>query len=151
VKRPSHKKLIALARELAPANPRAAFDLAHRARRLLELAAETASRNRWDRLETPRERLTQPDAIFAAECANAVIRYPVAGEAAVYAALLDAVDVAHAVSDMLYQDWLATQRTDEPLPLPPRGVNRLGGPMAAGCSRAVPAGSSDDEISSMGC
>lgn len=133
-------------------SPRAAFDLAHRARRVLEIAAETASRNRWTVLDAPTGPAPkEPEAVFAAACAAAVIQYPVQGEARVYAALLDAVDAAQAVSERLYQAWLVSQPRDKPLPLPELGVNRIGGPLAAGCSRGVSAGSGDDEISSAGC
>lgn len=129
---------------------RRAFDLAHRARRLLELAAETASRDRWDELTRPEREPRDPCARFANACASASIKYPVTGEATVYAALLDAVDTAHIAADELYKAWLATQPRRDPLPVPDGGTNRLGGPLAPGCAR-VSFGSSDDDMSSGGC
>jgi len=127
---------------------RRAFDLAHRARRLLEATAETAARDRWTELAAPSGPAPKaPEALFAALCAGAAIRYPVDGEAAVYAALLDAIDTARRVSDRLYNDWLGTQRTERPLPVP-RGVNRLSVTLAAGCSRANCHAHSDEENAS---
>ena len=115
---------------------RRAFDLAHRAFRCLELAAETASRDRWSMMggpsgPAPRE----PHRRFAADISVAAISYPVNGEAKVYAALLDSVDLAHALSEQLYREWIETQRTSGPLPVPEHGTNRLGEAMAPGCSR----------------
>lgn len=127
---------------------RAAHDLVHRARRLLELAAETASRNRWSVLEQANGTAETPEAQYAAACAAAVVQYPVHGEAKVYAALLNAVDAAHAVADKLYDRWKETQRTADPAPPPEPGVNRIGGPLAPGCSRAIFHGCSDEEMSS---
>ncbi len=124
---------------------RRAFDLAHRAFRRLELAAEAASRDRWDMLQRPQGR--PPSAgedVFAAEIARAVIRYPVHGEAAVYAALLDAVDLAHLLDEQLYRAWLETERTDPPANMPAEPVNRLGAPLAPGCSRRECCASGDE-------
>lgn len=130
------------------AHRRRAFDLAHRARRLLEVTAETASRERWDELQAPQGTPpSAPEARFATLCAASVIRYPPYGEAAVYAALLDAVDVARRVADQLHREWLATQRTENPLPVP-RGVNRLSVALADGCSRADCRGPSGEENAS---
>ena len=118
---------------------RRAFELAHRARRLLESAAETASRNRWPMLERSKYRPERLDARYAQRVADELLkaRYPVRGEAQVYAALLDAVDRLVEVSEALYHEWLGTQPREAPLPVP-EGTNRLGGPMAPGCSRAEP-------------
>lgn len=117
------------------ARARRAFDLAHRARRLLEVVAETASRNRLSALPVPKGALpVRPDARFAAICCMKVIKYPVTGEAKVYAAVLDAVDAAALVSDRLYQAWLAQVRDAEPLPEPEPGISVIGGPLAPGCS-----------------
>lgn len=150
--KPNLTSLATLARSSTD-SPRAAWDLAHRARRVLEIAAETASRNRWTVLDAPTGPAPkEPDAVFAAACAAAVIEYPVQGEARVYAALLDAVDAAQAVSERLYQAWLVSQPRDKPLPLPELGVNRIGGPLAAGCSRGVcRAGSDEENTSGGGC
>lgn len=116
---------------------RRAFELAHHARRLLERAAETASRDRWPILERSGYQPETQIARYAQRCANAVIKYPVHGEARVYAALLDAVDKALLLSEALYKDWLATQPRVEPLP-EASGVNRLGAPLAPGCARTEP-------------
>lgn len=126
---------------------RSAFELAHRARRLLELAAATASRDRWRELVKPEGRINDNDAQFALDCSLASIKYPVVGEAKVYAALLDAVDTAKLVSDALYQRWLETQRTEKPAP-DPQGVRRIGGPIAEGCQ--WPSCARSDDISSSG-
>ncbi len=125
---------------------RRAFDLAHRAFRCLELAAETASRERWALMVGPSGPAPQDmPRRFAADIATASINYPVHGEAKVYAALLGAVDLAHALSERLYREWVDTQRTSDPAPLPERGVNRLGDAMAPGCSRREPYGNTDEE------
>lgn len=151
------EQLITTARTMTastgPADPaaraRRAFDLAHRARRLLEVVAETASRNRISALPVPRGPLpVRPDARFAATCAMAVIRYPVVGEAKVYASVLDAVDAAALVSDRLYQAWLAQVRDAEPLPEPEPGISVIGGPLAPGCSWRDKCDLSDEDSSS---
>lgn len=145
-KKPNHGKLVDLAIQ-ETSSARAAFDLAHRARRLLERAAETASRDRWDEIgASPHKALSNPEAAFAAACAGEAIECPVVGEAAVYAALLDAVDTAHIVADRLYDRFLATQRTEQPVPI--EGVNRIGAPLAPGCSRGFCPGSSDEDFAS---
>lgn len=148
MKRTSIQSLVTLALSLAGPSPRRAFELAHRARRLLEIAAETASRNRWVTLDAPTGSVPRElEARFATECA-AVIKYPVTGEAKVYAALLDAVDTARLVSDQLYEKWLDTQREVQPLPEPEPGINRIGAPLAPGCRVVEKLGDSDEEIAS---
>lgn len=117
---------------------RRAFELAHRARRLLENAADTASRNRWPVLERSGYRPDTRIAQFAQRVANTVIKYPVHGEPKVYAALLDAIDRALIVSQMLYSDWLETQRDACQVSSYRDYVNRLGEPMAEGCVRVEP-------------
>ncbi len=131
------------------AHDRRAFDLAHRARRLLELAAETASRDRWGELLAPHgPQPKAPEAIFATACAQRTIKYPVYGEAKVYAALLDAVDAARIIADRLYQRWLETQRERPPLPEPEPGVVKIGIPLATGCRVVKSLGNSDEENAS---
>jgi hypothetical protein len=131
------------------AHARRAFNLAHRARRLLELAAETASRDRWDELLAPHGPPPKElEACFAAACAKAAIKYPARGEAKVYAALLDAVDTARIVADRLYQRWLETQREKSPLPEPEPGVVKIGAPLATGCRVVQSLGNSDEENAS---
>lgn len=147
-------KLVAAVRAIEAARdanpdtlPARAFHLAHRARRMLENAADTAARNRWSVLVQPEGPAPRdPIARAAVTLAQAAIKYPAHGEAAVYAAMLDAVDAAVVVSDRLHQDLLATQRTQTPVEVEP-GVNRLGGPMASGCRR-VCLGASDEDFSS---
>ncbi len=125
---------------------RRAFDLAHRAFRCLELAAETASRDRWSMMVGPKGPVPRdPERKFAADIAAAAMTYPVRGEAKVYAALLGAVDLAHSLSERLYREWVETQRTSGPVPPPERGVNRTGAPLAPGCSRRESCGNSDEE------
>lgn len=111
---------------------RRAFELAHRARRLCEQAAEHASRNRWTVLQVPAAVPIDPIQRFAQECAAVVIQYPKHGEAAVYAALLSAADCAREVSDKLYEVWLGTQ-PKQPPSTTPGPVTKLGGAMAPGC------------------
>lgn len=154
--KPNLNKLQQLARQMTVRpegdkgfHARRAFDLAHRARRLLESAAEAASRDRWNELERPAKQPKENVARFATACAEACIKYPITGEAKVYAALLDAVDTATLVADELYKAWLKTQPRSKPLPVPDGGVNRLGGPMAPGCAR-VSFDQSDDDLSSGG-
>jgi len=110
----SLEKLMGLARLLASqANsnaatlPHRAFTIAHQAKRMLENAAETASRLRWSVLEEPTGPAPEHAvAQLATACGLAAITYPVHGEAKVYAALLDAVDAASRMSEGLYQDLL---------------------------------------------
>lgn len=118
---------------------RRAFELAHHARRLIENAAEVASRNRWPILEQSKYRPERRDARYAQRVADAMLkdRYPVRGEPVVYAALLDVVDRLVQLSAQLYAEWLETQPRVEPLPVP-EGANRLGEPMAPGCARVIP-------------
>lgn len=132
--KPDFAKLRELARSETK-NARQAFELAHHARRLLEAAADTAARDRWAELVSSGARMGYDVARYAAACASASIKYPVQGEAKVYAALLDAVDTAHVVSDQLYDAWLQTQPREAPLPVP-EGTNRLGAPLAPGCTRS---------------
>lgn len=117
---------------------RRAFELAHRARRLLENAADTASRNRWPILERSGQRPETRIAQYAQRVANATIKYPVHGEPKVYAALLDAIDRALLLSEQIYNDWLATQRDTCQVSSYRDYINRLGEPMAEGCTRAEP-------------
>lgn len=153
---PDLEKLITLAGSATATGPagraahtRRAFELAHRARRLLEIAAETASRNRWNELNTPQGAAPkEPEARFAAACAAAVIKYPVYGEPKVYAALLDAVDCARLVSERLYHAWVDTQREVDPLPEPEPGVVHIAVPLAPGCSRVESLETPDEENAS---
>jgi len=118
VKPYSIEKLVDLARKLAKDKdpepvmlPHRTWVLAHQARRMLENAAETASRNRWSVFEAPTGPAPEsPVAQFATACSVAAITYPVHGEAKVYAAILDAVDAATAVAERLYQDALDYSR-----------------------------------------
>lgn len=105
--------LVALAKEMTHPGPgtkvdaaRRAFLLAHRARRLLENAAEQASRSRWTALESPGRESRADIERYAQTVASSVIQYPVRGEAKVYAAMLDAVDRATSVAGTLYRAWL---------------------------------------------
>lgn len=129
---------------------RRAFDLAHRVFRLMELAAETASRERWSMLTGPGRFAGTRHEFYAARVASSAINYPVHGEAAVYAALLDAVDLAHALSEQLYAEWLKTQRKCAPAPLPEPGVNKIGAPLAPGCTRRECCAGSDELSASDG-
>lgn len=111
---------------------RRAFDLAHRARRLCEAAAEAASRDRWTSLDAPGQPLSEPAARLAHACANTVIKYPVRTEAGVYAALLDAADCAYSVSECLYNAWLRIQPKVAASNKPGCSRDRLGSPPAPG-------------------
>ena len=82
------------------------FDLAFRARRLLENAAETASRDRWDSLVSSNNPPASREGHLAVLIGRTVIEYPVVGQPAVYAALLAAADRAVELSESLYRDWL---------------------------------------------
>lgn len=160
-KTPNTQRLYTLAAELSagPGDPtyirRRTFELAHRAHRRLELVAETASRGRWALLAEHRDmpRHSAMDTIpgemhFAFEIAREAFDYPVRGEAAVYAALLDAVDLAASVSEQLYQQWLKHIRDSKPLPLPEPGINKIGAPLASGCCRRESCVQSDEDLSS---
>lgn len=122
---------------------RRAFELAHRARRLCELGAEHASRNRWSVLQAPTAQPEDTIQRFAQACAAVVIVYPVHGEAAVYASLLTAADCAREVAEELYKAWLETQPKAERSENPAY-VERLGQPMAEGCRWNRPPESEDD-------
>jgi len=88
-------RFIRAACEKDPDPQTSATFLALRVVRVCEAAAEYAARNRWDMLVAPGE---SPDDLahrVAQLCAEAAIsEWPVRGEAAVYAALLGAVDIA---------------------------------------------------------
>jgi hypothetical protein len=117
---------------------RQAWNLAHRARRVLELAAETASRDRWTQLDAPAPGTKGRDKeeTFAAACMAACTKYPVSGEPAVYAALLNGVDQAIEVSESLYLAWLDTQERGAPAHL--TGERKIGGAPAPGAHRRMP-------------
>lgn len=94
-----------------PANagqPSRAWALAWRAVRFLERAVETARRARLDALD-PHATIGDGDPVkfVAARCVQLAMPKPVAGEAAVVAALENAVDEARAVAGVLYADYVS--------------------------------------------
>lgn len=132
------KPLIELARSMTAdggveGHARRAFELAHRAWRVCETAAEHASRTRWALLQAPGIRPADPVQRFAYECAVVRIHYPVLGEAAVYAAMLGAADCAHLVAVETYKAWLDMQPKAPPIVQDGNPGDRIAPPLAEGC------------------
>jgi hypothetical protein len=87
--------------------PARAWALSWRVVRFLERAVETARRARVDSLD-PHATVADGDSVkfLAARCVQIAVPKPVLGEAAVAAALENAVDVARGVAAKLYADYI---------------------------------------------